>query len=139
RQVARIRPGEDGERALRGRPRAASRQSRRARQCPASRRHPDRARSAPAAGRLRVPPGAKSGGEVQDRRGRGGNLRCPGDPARGGGEGGGGLYLEDCHIAAVNDAPGALDGVKSYALDAGNAERLWEVSETLVGERVALT
>jgi len=35
----------------------------------------------------------------------------------------------------VNDAPDALDGVKSYALDPRNAERLWEVSETLVGER----
>jgi NAD(P)-dependent dehydrogenase (short-subunit alcohol dehydrogenase family) len=50
----------------------------------------------------------------------------------------GGLYLEDCHVAAVNDAPDALDGVKAYALDAGNAERLWEVSEQLVGERFAL-
>src|SRR5262249_45285346 len=44
-------------------------------------------------------------------------------------EGRGGLYLEDCHIAAVNDAPDALDGVKSYARDPRNAERLWEVSE----------
>jgi NAD(P)-dependent dehydrogenase (short-subunit alcohol dehydrogenase family) len=50
-------------------------------------------------------------------------------------EGRGGLYLEDCHVAAVNDAPDARDGVKSYALDPRNAERLWEVSETLVGER----
>jgi NAD(P)-dependent dehydrogenase (short-subunit alcohol dehydrogenase family) len=52
-------------------------------------------------------------------------------------EGRGGLYLEDCHVAAVNDAPDALDGVKSYALDPGNAERLWELSEKLVGERFA--
>jgi NAD(P)-dependent dehydrogenase (short-subunit alcohol dehydrogenase family) len=52
-------------------------------------------------------------------------------------EGRGGLYLEDCHVAAVNDAPDALDGVKSYALDPGNAERLWELSEHLVGERFA--
>jgi len=52
-------------------------------------------------------------------------------------EGRGGLYLEDCHIAAVNDTPNALDGVKSYALDPQNAERLWEVSEQLVGERFA--
>jgi len=50
-------------------------------------------------------------------------------------EGRGGLYLEDCRVAAVNDAPDALDGVKSYALDPDNAERLWEVSEMLVGER----
>jgi NAD(P)-dependent dehydrogenase (short-subunit alcohol dehydrogenase family) len=54
-------------------------------------------------------------------------------------EGRGGLYLEDCHVAAVNDAPDALDGVKSYALDAQNAERLWEVSAKLVGERFALS
>jgi NAD(P)-dependent dehydrogenase (short-subunit alcohol dehydrogenase family) len=53
-------------------------------------------------------------------------------------EGRGGLYLEDCHVAAVNDAADALDGVKSYALDAGNAERLWELSEKLVGERFEL-
>ena len=43
-----------------------------------------------------------------------------------------------CHIAEINDAPDALDGVKSYALDAGNAERLWELSEKLVGERFEL-
>ena len=54
-------------------------------------------------------------------------------------EGRGGLYLEDCHIAAVNDAPDARDGVASYALDPGNAERLWQVSENLVGERFALS
>jgi NAD(P)-dependent dehydrogenase (short-subunit alcohol dehydrogenase family) len=53
-------------------------------------------------------------------------------------EGRGGLYLEDCHVAAVNDAAEALDGVKSYAVDPQNAERLWEISERLVGERFAL-
>ena len=53
-------------------------------------------------------------------------------------EGRGGLYLEDCHVAAVNDAADALDGVKSYAIDPENAERLWAVSEKLVGERFAL-
>jgi hypothetical protein len=50
-------------------------------------------------------------------------------------EGRGGLYLEDCRVATVNDAPDALDGVKSYAVDAQNAERLWEASEKAVGER----
>ena len=50
----------------------------------------------------------------------------------------GGLYLEDCHVAAVNDAPDALDGVKSYATDAANAERLWTLSEQLVGARFDL-
>jgi hypothetical protein len=52
-------------------------------------------------------------------------------------DGTGGVYLEDCQIAAVNDAPDALDGVKSYALDPTNAERLWDVSEQLVGQRFA--
>ena len=54
-------------------------------------------------------------------------------------EGRGALYLEDCHVAAVNDAPDALDGVASYALDPANADRLWEVSEKLVGQRFAWT
>ena len=54
-------------------------------------------------------------------------------------EGRGGVYLEDCHVATVNDAPNALDGVKTYAIDPRNAERLWELSERLVGERFPLT
>ena len=54
-------------------------------------------------------------------------------------DGRGGLYLEDCHVAAVNDAPDALDGVMSYALDPQNAEHLWAISEKLVGERFALS
>lgn len=49
----------------------------------------------------------------------------------------GGLYLEDCHVAAVDDSPEAPEGVKSYALDPENAERLWSVSERLVGQRFA--
>ena len=53
-------------------------------------------------------------------------------------EGRGGVDLEDCHVAAVNDATDAQDGVRSYALDLENAERLWKVSEELVGERFAL-
>jgi NAD(P)-dependent dehydrogenase (short-subunit alcohol dehydrogenase family) len=53
-------------------------------------------------------------------------------------QGRGGLYLEDCHVAAINDAPDALNGVKTYALDPDNAERLWEVSERLVNERFNL-
>jgi NAD(P)-dependent dehydrogenase (short-subunit alcohol dehydrogenase family) len=52
-------------------------------------------------------------------------------------EGRGGLYLEDCHVAQVNEAPDALDGVKSYALDPESAERLWGVSEQLVAQRFA--
>lgn len=46
----------------------------------------------------------------------------------------GGRYLEDCAIAPVNDTPNPFaDGVKSYALDAGNAERLWARSEAMIG------
>ncbi len=52
-------------------------------------------------------------------------------------EGRGGLYLEDCHVAAVDDAPDAPEGVKSYALDSANAERLWQISERLVGSTFA--
>lgn len=46
----------------------------------------------------------------------------------------GGAYLEDVAVAAVNDTPNPFaDGVRSYALDAGRAERLWAMSEELVG------
>jgi NAD(P)-dependent dehydrogenase (short-subunit alcohol dehydrogenase family) len=41
----------------------------------------------------------------------------------------GGRYFEDCNEAAVVDAsPEAGSGVASYAVDAANAERLWELS-----------
>jgi NAD(P)-dependent dehydrogenase (short-subunit alcohol dehydrogenase family) len=49
-------------------------------------------------------------------------------------EGRGGLYLEDCHIAEVTDAPGG-SGVASYAVDPAAAERLWTLSEELVDQR----
>lgn len=49
-------------------------------------------------------------------------------------EGQGGLYLEDCHVAEVNDSESAGDGVRSYALDPEIARRLWSVSEQTVGE-----
>jgi len=53
-------------------------------------------------------------------------------------EGRGGLYLEDCHVAQVNDAEGAGEGVRSYALDPDAARRLWSVSEELVGRSFPL-
>jgi NAD(P)-dependent dehydrogenase (short-subunit alcohol dehydrogenase family) len=53
-------------------------------------------------------------------------------------EGRGGLYLEDCHVAEVSDAADATAGVRSYALDPGSAQRLWSISEELVGQRLAL-
>ena len=49
-------------------------------------------------------------------------------------EGRGGVYLEDCHVAEVDDAENAPEGVRSYALDAAAAKRLWAISEELVGE-----
>lgn len=49
-------------------------------------------------------------------------------------EGRGGLYLEDCRIAEVNDES-ATHGVRSYALDLQNAERLWAKSEEATGAR----
>ena len=45
----------------------------------------------------------------------------------------GGLYLEDCHIA-IAATPGVDGGVESYALDRTNADRLWALSEELVGQ-----
>jgi NAD(P)-dependent dehydrogenase (short-subunit alcohol dehydrogenase family) len=53
-------------------------------------------------------------------------------------EGRGGLYLEDCHVAEVDDDENASEGVRSYALDADNARRLWSISEELVGQSFAL-
>ncbi len=48
-------------------------------------------------------------------------------------EGKGGFYCEDCHIAELDDE--RFDGgVRSYALDKGNANRLWALSEQMVGE-----
>lgn len=53
-------------------------------------------------------------------------------------EGRGGLYLENCRVAEINDAEGAAEGVRTYALDPEAARRLWQVSEELVGQRFDL-
>jgi len=45
----------------------------------------------------------------------------------------GGIYLEDCHIAEAA-TPGGEGGVESYALDHADADRLWALSEQLVGQ-----
>jgi NAD(P)-dependent dehydrogenase (short-subunit alcohol dehydrogenase family) len=50
-------------------------------------------------------------------------------------EGRGGLYLEDCHVAGPSPDLGAPSGYAPWALDAAGAERLWGVSEEMVGER----
>ncbi len=48
-------------------------------------------------------------------------------------EGRGGIYCEDCHVAEVDDS--SLEGgVRSYAIDPASADRLWSLSEELVGE-----
>ena len=51
-------------------------------------------------------------------------------------EGRGGLYLEDCQIAEAA-VPGGDGGVEAYAVDPALADQLWDLSEELVGERVA--
>jgi NAD(P)-dependent dehydrogenase (short-subunit alcohol dehydrogenase family) len=49
-------------------------------------------------------------------------------------EGRGGIYLEDCGIADVDDSENASTGVRSYAVDPEAARRLWSLSEEMVGE-----
>jgi len=47
-------------------------------------------------------------------------------------EGRGGVYCEDCHVAEIDDA-NPTGGVRSYALDRDDADRLWALSEKLTG------
>jgi NAD(P)-dependent dehydrogenase (short-subunit alcohol dehydrogenase family) len=45
----------------------------------------------------------------------------------------GGLYLEDCAVAPVDDTPNPFaDGVRSYALDTERARQLWARSEAMI-------
>lgn len=46
--------------------------------------------------------------------------------------GAGGVYCEDCHVAAV-DNQSSGGGVRAYALDPARAARLWQISEELTG------
>jgi NAD(P)-dependent dehydrogenase (short-subunit alcohol dehydrogenase family) len=48
----------------------------------------------------------------------------------------GGIYLEDCQIARASSGESGA-GVESYAVDPAAAERLWQMSEELVGQPVA--
>lgn len=58
-------------------------------------------------------------------------------------EGRGGVYCEDCDIAELSTEEGPLDffkasdahGVMGYAVDPGEAKRLWDLSEALTGLR----
>lgn len=47
----------------------------------------------------------------------------------------GGLYLERCAVAPVVHSSGSMQGCRDYAADPQAAERLWRVSEELVGQR----
>ena len=51
-------------------------------------------------------------------------------------EGAGGVYLEDCHVADADDSD-PMGGVRSYAIDRDQADRLWTQSEEMVGEKFA--
>ncbi len=52
-------------------------------------------------------------------------------------DGVGGRYFEDCNEAvAVERRPADFTGVAPYAVDAANAQRLWEVANQLIGARV---
>ena len=48
-------------------------------------------------------------------------------------DGVGGRYFEDCTEApVVTERPADYGGVAAYALDPGNAERLWAVASGLI-------
>jgi NAD(P)-dependent dehydrogenase (short-subunit alcohol dehydrogenase family) len=50
-------------------------------------------------------------------------------------EGKGGVYCEDCNIAAVSgENPVRYRDVEAYAVDTDSAERLWEMSERLLAQ-----
>ncbi|MXO97221.1 SDR family NAD(P)-dependent oxidoreductase [Erythrobacter aquimaris] len=51
-------------------------------------------------------------------------------------EGNGGLYCENCHVADQDDESTG-GGVRSYAIDPDKADRLWSMSEEMVGETFA--
>ncbi len=51
-------------------------------------------------------------------------------------DGKGGVYLEDCHVAQVDDED-TSSGVRSYAVDPEKADKLWMLSEEMVGQTFA--
>ena len=48
-------------------------------------------------------------------------------------EGRGGVYCEDCNIAAPNPAEGVFGGVQSHVRDLETADKLWALSEAITG------
>ena len=53
-------------------------------------------------------------------------------------DGRGGLYLEDCGIAAPKTARDQLTGYEPYALEPEAAAQLWTISEKMIGETFAV-
>ncbi len=47
----------------------------------------------------------------------------------------GAIYLEDCRIAGPAESPESRAGYAAHALDPEKADRLWQVSEALAGEK----
>ena len=127
-----LRPVQDRQRAVRGRrdrPLGARRDLRqradagRDRDQPAAPRGPalDRAGRKARASRLKTP-----------EQGAATSVLLAASPEL---EGVGGRYFEDCDEAEVVERRGerGSGGVAPYALDADNADRLWELSERLLG------
>lgn len=52
-------------------------------------------------------------------------------------DGMGGLYCEDCDVAELAPEEGEWVGVRPYAIDPGEAARLWKLSENLTGTVLA--
>lgn len=52
-------------------------------------------------------------------------------------EGRGGIYLEDCHVA-LPATPDGEGGIEAYAVDPDVANKLWQLSQEMVGERFEL-
>lgn len=58
----------------------------------------------------------------------------------------GGVYCEDCNVAAIDNGqiahdyanPATLKGVKPYSIDTDSAEKLWLLTETLAGIRFTI-
>ncbi|GMN02074.1 SDR family NAD(P)-dependent oxidoreductase [Erythrobacter sp. MTPC3] len=48
-------------------------------------------------------------------------------------EGSGGVYCEDCGVAEIDDVS-AKKGVRTYALAKASADRLWSISEQMIGD-----
>jgi NAD(P)-dependent dehydrogenase (short-subunit alcohol dehydrogenase family) len=48
------------------------------------------------------------------------------------------LYLEDCGIARIIPESNGVSGVRSYALDAAGADRLWRSAEQMLGRDLPL-